>query len=294
MRQRLLMAILVTLTLVAQSDAGIFRRSPKPDAATYVPALIDLLKSSDDERARASAANALREFDAKAFPEILPVLIDALATDRSASVRAEAAESIGRIRPVTAQAGYALEQAKENDSSTRVRIAARTALVQYRILGMFTGVKSDVAMQSAEPPLAPSTGGKSVPSTTVLRPTPSPAEVNGPVAPPAAPKSLVPSTPPGPQVLGPKVSPETAEPPVADPAKRGPALVAQPKKPAPVITIPTSPVRESTIPVPTVPKPQPAVLPAPKDLPVDLGKPSDKPPAKLNEEGPTLGPPPGK
>ena len=139
---------------------------------------------------------------------------------------------MAKIRPVTAQAGYALEQAKENDPNIRVRLAARTALLQYRILGIFTGVKNDVAMQSSEPPLAAETGVKSVPSTSVLRPTHQPGPVTGPVEPPVLSKPPTIASPViGPQVVGPKLKPETIEPPVADPARRGPTLVAQPKKP---------------------------------------------------------------
>jgi hypothetical protein len=288
-RQPLLVVALITLTLSARTDAGIFKRSAKPDPATHVPALLDMLKSATDERDRVAAANALREYDAKVYPEILPALMDALAGDSSSSVRAEAAESMGRIRPITAQAGYALEQAKEHDKDRSVRTSARLALLQYKILGWIPGTKAEIAFQTKEPPLA-SESVKSVPSTTVLRPTPSPALAAGPVSPPSV-KPLQPAAPPGPELIAPK-QPETSEPPVADPSKRSTALVSQPKAPVPVIVIPTLPVRESV--VPSVPKPQP-VLPAPKDLPPDLGKSADKPPAKPSkptEEGPTLGPPP--
>jgi hypothetical protein len=285
-RQPLLLIALLTLTICARSEAGIFGRSAKPDPTTQVPALIDMLKGATEERDRVAAANALRDYDAKVYPEILPALIDSLAGDASSSVRSEAAESIGRIRPITAQAGYALEQAKENDKSLRVRGAARLALLQYKILGWIPGTKAEIAFQSKEPPLA-SESIKSVPSTKVLSATPSPALAAAPVAPPTV-KSLIPTAPPGPEIISPKQA-ETPEPPVADSAKRGPALVSQPKSPSPVIVIPTQPVRESV--GPSIPKPQP-VLPAPKDLPPDLGKPLEKPPTKPSQEGPTLGPPP--
>jgi len=271
----------------ARSDAGIFKRSAKPDPATQVPALIDMLKSASDDRDRVAAANALREYDAKVYPEVLPALTDALAGDSSSSVRSEAAEAIGRIRPITPQAGYALEQAKENDKDRSVRNAARLALLQYKILGWIPGTKAEIAFQTKEPPLA-SQSVKSVPSTTVLRPTPSPALAAGPVSPPQVVKPLLPTAPPGPEIISPKQL-ETSEPPVADPSKRGPALVSQSKSPVPVIVIPTLPVRETI--TPGVPKPQP-ILPAPKDLPADLGKPLEKAPTKPTQEGPTLGPPP--
>jgi hypothetical protein len=285
-RQPLLLAALFTLSLCARSDAGIFGRSTKPDPTTQVPALIDMLKGAKEERDRVAAANALREYDAKVYPEILPALTDALAGDTSASVRTEAAESIGRIRPITAQAGYALEQAKENDKSLRVRTAARLALLQYKILGWIPGTKAEIAFQTKEPPLA-SESIKSVPSTKVLSATPSPVLAAAPVAPPTV-KPLIPTSPPGPELIAPKQA-ETSEPPVAGSAKRGPALVSQPKSPTPIIVIPTQPVRETV--GPSIPKPQP-VLPTPKDLPPDLGKPLERAPTKPTQEGPTLGPPP--
>src|SRR5262249_54961708 len=130
---------------------------------------------------------------------------------------------------------------------------------------------------------------KSVPSTKVLSATPSPEVAAAPVAPPTV-KPLIPTAPPGQDLITPKQA-ETSEPPVADSAKRGPALVSQPKAPVPVIVIPTLPVRKSV--GPSFSKPQP-VLPAPKDLPPDLGKPLEKAPTKPTQDGPTLGPPPSK
>ena len=276
-RQHLIFATLILFVFASASQAGIFRRSAKPDPAVHVPALIQTLKTDTDERARAQAASALREYDAKTFPEILPTLIDALGGDKSPSVRAEAADSIGRIRPITAQAGYALEQARDNDKYLAVRISARTALFQYRILGYFTGVKDDVAMQTAEPPLAKATEVAGIPGSTVLRPTPSPVPVPGPVAPPNAVKPITPARP----ELTPKPTPETGEPPIADPSKPAPKLTSQPPGGTPVVTIPPPAPRSNT-------KPN---LPAPKELPPGLDKPAPKP-AKPIEDGPTLGPPP--
>ena len=43
----------------------------------------------------------LRQFDTKAFPDIVPILADVLRTDAKASVRLEAAQSLARIRPVS-------------------------------------------------------------------------------------------------------------------------------------------------------------------------------------------------
>lgn len=249
-----LVPALLALALAAPSQAGLFRKTDKPDPAVQVPALIQVLKTEKDEKIRAAAAGALREFDAKAFPDILPALTEALTADPNSSVRSEAAESIGKIRPISSQAGYALEQAIATDKSLPVRLSARTALLQYRILGYFAG-KADLAVQTAEPPLAAG-AGKPAPGSTVLRPTPSPIPVGAPVPPPAA----RPGMPAG-QGMAPRPTPQTGEPPLAD-RDPAPVLTGQPKAPAPVITIPTTPARDPIIPVPTVPRDGPPPAPA--------------------------------
>jgi hypothetical protein len=209
-RQRLILATLLTLVITAPSQAGLFRRSSKPDPAVHVPALIQALKTNTEEKARAQAANGLREYDAKVFPEILPTLVEALTNDKSATVRAEAAESIGKVRPITAQAGYALEQAIANDKSLPVRLSARYALLQYRVMGYIAGVKDDVAMETKEPPFAEITQAKTTPSTTVLRPTPSPIPVQGPVIPPIVTRPTLPTAPALPGTGGPRPKPRPA------------------------------------------------------------------------------------
>jgi hypothetical protein len=282
---------LVALLLAGPAQAGIFRKTPRPDPATHVPALIQTLKADKDERARAAAAADLRDYDAKTFPGILPALIEALASDPSWSVRSKAAESIGKVRPISPEAGYALEQAIDNDKSFLVRGSARLAIAQYRVLGFLGAGKEEMTVQTAEPPLAAATTAKGAPGSTVLRPTPAPAPVGGPVmaAPPhpAAPSPTAPAIPPGAQGLAPR--PQSAEPPLADPVRPTtppPVLTAQPRTPAPVITIPSQP-RETAGPAraPTGPG-----LPAPKPLPSGI----DKPVRSNTVQGPILNPPPGK
>jgi hypothetical protein len=256
-RYRLLLALL-GLGLAVPAYAGPFRRNPKPDPAVQVPALLETLKNDKDERARARAAAALDEFDAKAFPDILPALSAALATDPSASVREDAAVAIGKIRPITPQAGYALEQALATDKSMAVRLRVRTALFQYRILGYFGGSR-DLTAQSSEPPLA--AGTPTGPGSTILRPTPTPA--------PFSPTQLVPTPAP----VGPKPTPaQSTEPPVAPAAptrlvevpvptpSTGPGVLTGLPKPVPVVVIPT-PTREPVSPPPPPPIDGPALGP---------------------------------
>jgi hypothetical protein len=255
---RLLLVPVVALSLVAPAQAGLFKKSAKPDPTVYVPALIETLRDTKhkDEKARAAAAGELDEYDAKAFPDILPALIDALTSDPSPSVRSRAAESIGKVRPITAMAGYALERAVADDASFSVRVSARAALVKYRFLGHMPGAKIEGVVQSAEPPLAAGPTIKDTSTGTVLRPTPGPILADGPVTAPAlppapTPKPLPDSPPPGPA--------QTGEPPLAPPGKAVPTTA--PVAPAPVIVIPSAPAQDVVLPVPTTPAPGGPVLP---------------------------------
>ena len=93
--KRLFLVPVVALSLAVPAQAGLFKRAAKPDPAVHVPALIETLKSDKDERARAAAAGELDEYDAKAFPEILPALTDALKTDPSSTVRSSPRRDVG-------------------------------------------------------------------------------------------------------------------------------------------------------------------------------------------------------
>ncbi|HEY2104492.1 MAG TPA: HEAT repeat domain-containing protein, partial [Candidatus Binataceae bacterium] len=147
--------------------AGIFfnKKADKPNPTVVVPGLIRAIQSDGDEDKRVAAAEQLREFDPAQFPDVVPTLIEALQSDRKPSVRAEAALSLGKIRPVSDNVGVALEQALAKDSSMRVRLQARSVLLQYRWSGWKEPVvKKDEtptarpqgapAAQSKEPPLA--------------------------------------------------------------------------------------------------------------------------------------------
>ncbi|MGH7225567.1 MAG: HEAT repeat domain-containing protein, partial [Gemmataceae bacterium] len=130
--------------LIGPSYAGIFfgRKNKKPTPAERVPALLALVKSDGDESKRAAAAQELRQYDPSQFPMIVPILVDVLLTDSKPGVRAEAAQSLGKIRPISKQAGMALEQALGNDSSMRVRLQARSSLLQYHWSG-YHSVRKD-------------------------------------------------------------------------------------------------------------------------------------------------------
>ena len=58
-------------------------------------------------RVRDAAAEEMRTFDGQAHPEIAAILIEVLQNDQKPTVRAEAAQSLGKLRPITLPAGQA-------------------------------------------------------------------------------------------------------------------------------------------------------------------------------------------
>lgn len=155
-KARWMFAIVAVISAAGPAPAGfgIFSRKAKIDPAEHVPALIMQLKTDKDDAKRSAAAEELRNFDPKAFPEMMTVLADALLKDSSATVRSEAASTIVKLRPITQQAGYALEQAAANDPSMRVRMAARQSLWQYNLLG-YRSTKPVADVVAAAAPVAP-------------------------------------------------------------------------------------------------------------------------------------------
>src|SRR5205814_3402770 len=137
--------ILPALVLPASADGflGIFGKKTKVNPAERVPELIMTLKSDHDDRKRASAAAQLGTMDAAAFPEIVPVLVEALQGDPKSGVRMDAASSLGSLRPVSQSAGQALERAVSTDENMRVRLHAKTILMKYRIAGYSSTPRHD-------------------------------------------------------------------------------------------------------------------------------------------------------
>ncbi len=234
--------LLATLTLSARAGF-LFKKAPKPKPEERVPELIVTVKTDADEHKRAAAAAELRQYDPKAFPEIVPILADVLKNDAKPGVRAEAASSLSRIRPVSVEAGMALEQAAGHDANLRVRMQCKTSLMHYHMAGYRTP-------KNLEGPADPGTDKKGPP----LTPLAPPKKKGEPVAPvPAKGKPQAPVAPP----------PSTAEPPLASPIT-DPSL-AQP--------LPVGPTRQPVAPG------QPPTLDPPAAAP-DQG-PALTPPAKL-------------
>jgi hypothetical protein len=190
---------------------------------------------------------------------IVPVLVDVLLTDKKPAVRAEAAQSLGKIRPVSQQVGLALEQALSSDASMRVRLQARSSLLQYHWSGYHGSKKDEMISQTKEPPLA---DDKTLPSAISTAPQPPTTSRLAPVQPDGSRSTsgYRPSTPaPFPQV---PPSPTGKEPPLAPP------------------TPPASPAPTGKEPPPApMPSPTPPANPAPPSAPGG------------NESGPDLTPP---
>ena len=211
----LLPLVLVPLAVGPTSAGIIFGKKNKkpPTPAERVPELLAQVKSDGDESRRAAAAQELRQYDPTQFPMIVPVLVDVLLTDKKPAVRAEAAQSLGKIRPVSQQVGLALEQALSNDASMRVRLQARSSLLQYHWSGYHGSKKDEMISQTKEPPLA---DDKTLPPAISTVPQPPPSN---PLAPRQADGSRStsgyrPSAPaPFPQV--PTPAPTGKEPPLA-------------------------------------------------------------------------------
>ena len=180
MRRRVfLLAALVSALFVAPAPGqGFFskKKTNKPSPAERLSQLITTLKTDQDEAKREDAAAELRQFDPKTYPEVIPVLIECLQNDPRPAVRMEAAQSLGRL-PVSQQAGWALEQAASKDSSTRVRLQARSSLWYLKARGYRSEGKPP---EDPNPPPKANTPPSLVPVPKTTRPGATPAETPPP------------------------------------------------------------------------------------------------------------------
>jgi HEAT repeats len=149
------LALVLPAVVALPVQAGIiFGKHAKPNPAQRVPELVVMVKTDQNESHRESAAKELRNYDPAVYTDIVPVLIDVLQHDASTGVRLEAAQSLGKLRPVSQEAGWALEQALK-DSSIRVRIQARNSLWGYRLSGYHSDNHMAQTPVTAMPPTAP-------------------------------------------------------------------------------------------------------------------------------------------
>jgi hypothetical protein len=171
---RFLLALILPVTIAQPAPAGILFGRHKHNPEERVPQLIVAVKTEADDSKRESAAKELREYDPATFADIVPVLIDVLQHDTKAGVRSEAAQSLSKLRPVSKEAGWALEEATK-DPSMRVRWQARSALLSYRL----AGYRSEPAM--TEKPVSTPARSASTPATkrVVIPPMPTTGPVLG-------------------------------------------------------------------------------------------------------------------
>jgi hypothetical protein len=233
MRRRLVLIVMLVPMLTAPASAGIlFGKKNKPNPADRVPELIGIVRTDGDEHKRSAAAEELRQYDPTAFPEIVPALIEVLLNDKKPGVRAEAAQSLGKLRPVSQQAGMALEQALAKDSSMRVRLQARSALVQYHWSGYHGPKKDEPPIQTKEPPVAPPVIQTKEPPLALPPPMtkpPPPRIVPQPAPSPTPPATSSPGAKPLP--AGPVQPPLVpTEPPILEPPPKGPELTPPPSE----------------------------------------------------------------
>jgi hypothetical protein len=256
-RRRSMLAVLFGLTLAVALpgavSAGIFSHKPKPSSQRATE-LIGILRSDPDEKKRTAAADELGSYDLKTYPEIVPPLLQAL-NDQSADVRHQTVQTLGKLRPVSPEIGQALEQTLANDSSSKVRMQARTTLWSYHIAG--------------------------------YRSPKNPAQDGGPMLPNQAKQPTQPMQPN--QPTGPMIS-TTQEPPLADRAPaQFPVSPPAPPTPAPVRLVP-APVVQPAAP-PKLQPPAPAVA---RPLPSGPSSPTQQPvlvTPPIEDLGPSLNSP---
>jgi hypothetical protein len=281
---------LATVGMTLPSQAGIFTRKPKVDPAEHVAELVHTLRTDKDERHRVSAADELGSLDAKTYPIVQSALIEALMHDSSSSVRHESAQALGRVRPLSAQAAFALQQAVTSDNSTRVRLTARTALWEYHLAGFRGSGTPPTGPQTLEPPMATGQAQTGIPApprantrpsvepTTTSNITSQRTRMDAPLAiPQPLPKAqhsepvIVPQAAPG---AAPQAAPTTAP-------QATPSIAPQA---APATTQTTSPFApQSTLPI--APPVAPAI--APRTAPITSPfSPRTTPPAALKLDPP--------
>jgi hypothetical protein len=183
--RRFLLALGLTAGLALPAPAGIFfGKHAKPNPAERVPQLLATLRMDPDAGKRVSAAKELRDYDPKAFPEMVPTLIAVLKYDQKAAVREEIVQTLGKLRPISQEAGKALEEAL-SDPSWHVRWQARQTLWGYRVSGYRSSSKPEeasrpVAKPDASGPPVPAANRSLMPSLLKSRPSLVPNETPPP------------------------------------------------------------------------------------------------------------------
>jgi hypothetical protein len=244
-------------------------RTLLPTVFVFVTVLTPVTRADDKDKGRFGLGlNKLNPFrkkdetDAKHVPEVLPVMVASLKQDPSAAVRATVAESIGKLKPVSPNAGVVLEAAAANDPNEGVRKAAQNSLWAYQANG-YRPQNVTAVVPTAEPPKA--APKRMSPAATTKQITSS------------APAASTPLGVPSGVNRGPTFG-ETGEPPLA---KSRPAV----KPPVPSIPVPPMPAESPRAVPPSGTIPAPLPLPPAPTLPQTM-------PAARPGTAPTIPTPP--
>jgi hypothetical protein len=233
----LALTLLAALSPSASAINLFGKRKDKANSPDHVRDLIATLQTAPEDGKRSAAAGELRQYDATTYPQVVAALVEALKSDRSSSVRAEAAQSLGRIRPMSLTASQALEAAVSQDSNMRVRWHARSALMFYHAPAApksKDGKGPDLPLPGGEPPLVAAT---TVPANPQLLPVPQPrATVTTSSSPRPAPPAV--PVPPGIARPLPQGPSQPAVPVVAPPSSAEPPLAVPVPPQGPVLTPP--------------------------------------------------------
>ena len=229
---------------------NIFRKAPPPPPppAQRVPQLIGIVKGDPDERKRISAVEELRDHDTKAFPDIVPILADVAKNDAKAAVRAEAINSLVRIRPISTLAGQAIEKAAGGDETWKNRMSAQAALVRYRLAGY--------SSPPAPPPVPARTTSQQKNAPQSLPQSQEPPLIDAPPAKDGGPIQYFDAN--GKQIPAP---PNIDQPNLVFPSPAKEIPNPLPPSFAPPILQPTPPAPRSSATPPTAPIPAPSLLP---------------------------------
>jgi hypothetical protein len=264
-----------------------------------VDQLLMQAQTATDTNKRCDAVESLREFNTTTFPQIVPILVDILHQDNNPSVRAEAARSLGRLRPLTKMAGDALHEAASKDSALRVRWQARTSLAVFNVAGWKASnhdpaenqlYKDKGKIELKEVKGAPTDGQIIVPQQggALIGPNGNPPSGNFGLPMPKGPQGQDANQTPAPLPL----PPATNVPPAPLPPQVAPMPLPTPTAPA---TVPTQPPQAAPIPAPipaapaTAPAQPPVTAPAQPPLP-QVGDQTGPPPLIVPDVGPIPAP----
>jgi hypothetical protein len=256
-RLRFFLALLIAAFAVAPvvAGSGVFKGKSKPDPAR-VQTLIETLKSHPDEKKRRAAADELGGADGRVLTDVVPALVAALQRDKSASVRAEAADSLRQLDQVSPLAGVALENAAANDPTPLVRLAAKKALWVYHLNGYRSPKAADgLATQTIEPPIASPVGPRPVVAMIPAPPPPAPAMPLVPALPP--PRTSIFQLPPVAPPNGPRLSRPSFLTALFPGSREAPVRSLTGATPPPILNLTAEPpiAKRPAVMIPTLPTP---------------------------------------